>query len=447
MDNLTLPRMLDDNLLLRCSTKGDAERLGELYIEVFKLSDGSPEYSFIPWVRDLLDSGHPTFHEGDFTIIEDVSSGKFVSAMNLISQTWSYGGIRVPVGRPEAVATLPAYRNRGLVRAQFEVVHEWSRQRGELLQGITGIPFYYRLFGYEMCVDLEGGRMGYPDSLPALTERQQQAYQVRPASESDVEFLSALYQRGCERLLISCPRDKALWHYELLGRSAPYDDNRVVWMITSASGEALGFFLHPPALGPDYMNPTGISCYWYELKAGASYLEITPVVLHHLLKTGRGYAEKAGKACTGVGLWLDSEHPALQVSVQSLPNRKEAYAWYILVNDLPAFLTHVAPVLEQRLANSPCAGYSGDLNLSFYRSKLTFCFTGGRLQEVTQVHFSGEEGCQAAFPGQTFLHLVFGYRTLEEVEHMFPDCWAEDQVRPLLVALFPRLPSNIWPIS
>ena len=92
------------------------------------------------WTSDLLSGSHPTFSVDDFTIIEDTTTGKIVSSMNLISQTWSYAGVPIKVGRPELVATDPAYRNRGLVKIQFDAIHEWSRQRGELLQGITGIP-------------------------------------------------------------------------------------------------------------------------------------------------------------------------------------------------------------------------------------------------------------------------------------------------------------------
>ena len=41
---------------------------------------------------------------------------------------------------PELVGTKKEYRRRGLVRQQFEVMHEWSAERGELVQIITGIP-------------------------------------------------------------------------------------------------------------------------------------------------------------------------------------------------------------------------------------------------------------------------------------------------------------------
>ncbi len=36
-------------------------------------------------------------------------------------------GFPFGVGRPELVGTLPEYRNRGLVRAQFEEVHQVER--------------------------------------------------------------------------------------------------------------------------------------------------------------------------------------------------------------------------------------------------------------------------------------------------------------------------------
>ena len=42
-----------------------------------------------------------------------------------------------------------------LSRIQFEEVHKWSAERGETVQAITGIPFYYRQFGYEMALDLD----------------------------------------------------------------------------------------------------------------------------------------------------------------------------------------------------------------------------------------------------------------------------------------------------
>jgi hypothetical protein len=46
------------------------------------------------------------------------------------------------------------------------------------------------------------------------------------------------------------------------------------------------------------------------------------------------------------------------------------------------------------------------------------------------------------------LQLVFGYRSLGELEHAFADCRAtSNDARVLLDVLFPRLPSRVWAID
>jgi len=51
----------------------------------------------------------------------------------------------------------------------------------------------------------------------------------------------------------------------------------------------------------------------------------------------------------------------------------------------------------------------------------------------------------AAFLDLTFLQLLFGYRSLEELQHAYPDCLANtDDARALLPVLFPRKASHVW---
>src|SRR5712691_11396345 len=118
------------------------------------------------------------------------ATGAIVSSMNLISQTWVYDGIPFGVGRPELVGTSLEYRYRGLVRAQFEVIHQWSTERGERLQAITGIPWYYRQFGYEMALNLGGGRVGYRPHIPELKDGEPEPYRVRPATAADLPCMA-----------------------------------------------------------------------------------------------------------------------------------------------------------------------------------------------------------------------------------------------------------------
>src|SRR3954454_21898795 len=146
-----LPRDLGGGLILRGATAADATAIVAFNRRTHSWSSTMPlREAFADWTRDLLDGGHPTTGPGDFTVVEDTATGAIVSTLGLIAQTWSYGGIPIAVRRPELVGTDPAYRRRGLVRAQLEVVHDWAAARGMLVLGITGIPWYYRQFGYEM---------------------------------------------------------------------------------------------------------------------------------------------------------------------------------------------------------------------------------------------------------------------------------------------------------
>lgn len=92
------------------------------------------------WTRDLFQGRHPTFRPDCATIVEDTRSKAIVSSVLLISQTWAFGGVPIAVGQPELIATHPDYRERGLVRAQLEVVHGWSAARGHQLLAINRHP-------------------------------------------------------------------------------------------------------------------------------------------------------------------------------------------------------------------------------------------------------------------------------------------------------------------
>ena len=189
-------RDLREGLILRRSRPEDADGIAEFNSVIFGGVD-HPDDAFSAWVLDLMDGRLPGFSPEDFTVVEDTSTGKIVSSLNLISQTWSYDGIPFEVGRVELVATLPDYRRRGLVRAQMETVHQWSAERGEPVQAITGIPWYYRQFGYEMALEHHGGRTGPVDGLAAGGHNE--AHRLRPATADDCPtHLQGLRKRDAE---------------------------------------------------------------------------------------------------------------------------------------------------------------------------------------------------------------------------------------------------------
>ncbi|WP_369139899.1 GNAT family N-acetyltransferase [Modestobacter versicolor] len=170
-------RPLPGGLLLRTCRPADLEQVGAL----------------------LAARGDPPDAEDQRLVVEDPDTGfaasavvvdgdRVVSTVTLLAETVRVEDVLVPAGQVELVATDPGYEGRGLVRALMGWAHERSAARGDLLQVMIGIPYFYRLFGYEYAVDIPaarpvadlpppapGLRRATPADLPALARLQDAA--------------------------------------------------------------------------------------------------------------------------------------------------------------------------------------------------------------------------------------------------------------------------------
>jgi hypothetical protein len=438
----TILRDLSNGLVMRRAMPEDADSLAKFNAEIHGEDEADGQRVAV-WTRDLLTRPHPTLSPDDFTIVEETASGRILSSLNLIPQTWTYEGIEFGVGRPELVGTSPEFRNRGLVRAQFEEIHRWSAERGHLVQAITGIPYYYRQFGYEMALDLAGRRFGYEANVPKLKDGEDEPYRIRPAIEADLSFVAELYQYGIRRHAIACKRTPEIFKYELNGQSENNSDHYMMLMIEDKTGERVGYFQHA-----NWLGMTGLTALWYELKDGVSWLAVTPVVVRYLWNRGYELAKRDGKTRTSFGFMLGAQHPAYEALGDRLPTVRDPYAWYLRVADLPGFLNHIQPALEKRLADSIASGHSCEIKISFYRDGLRLVIEKGRLTGIERWKPTPEDSGIIAFPDLTFLQVLFGYRSYDELQYTFADCWCDsEEVRALINILFPRKLSDVFPIA
>ncbi|MDQ3328478.1 MAG: GNAT family N-acetyltransferase [Chloroflexota bacterium] len=437
------PHDLGDGLVLRCGTLSDIEAVAALNGELHADSPQTFSAGIAAWTRDLMNGTHPLYQACDWTVVEDTRSGRIVSTMCLLSQVWAYSGIPFGVGRPELVGTLPEYRRRGLVRAQLTVLHEWSARRGELVQGITGIPWYYRQFGYELGgLTLGGAQTGYLPLVPELPAGTEEPFSVRDAAERDLSFIGDLYRQRILRDRVACIRDEAVWRYELDRRDPSSEVAVRLAVLASTDGTPVGYLAHA-----GHLRNGAILLGEYELIPKTSWAAATPVVIRYLAARGAEYAARDGQQFKSYSFGLGSVHPSYEVAAEHLPHVRMPYAWYLRVPDIPLFLQHIAPSLELRLAASSWAGHTGQLNISFYREGIRLAFTEGRITALSWNQVPDDRR-DAAFPGLTFLQLVFGYRALDEISYAFADCQARsDGSKALLNALFPKQASNIWAVA
>ncbi len=449
---------LEGGLILRRATAADTEELVEFNAVIHGGPTSGPDRPIGVWTRDLLTRPHPTFADGGFTVVEDTATGRIVSSLNLIPQTWSYGGVRFGVGRVELVGTLPEYRRRGLVRRQMEEVHRWSAALGHAVQIITGISNFYRQFGYEQGLAMGGARGGFRQQIPPLPAGQAEPFRIRPATPADAEFLADLEELTRPRSLVSVPRDAARWHYELDGMTEGHVMRKHICIVEAAAGgtrpegERVGYLVHGPLRGPTVWVTA------YELVPHISWLAVTPSVLRYIKAVGDVWVpakpDDADQRFDRFSFQLGTEHPVYEAFPQRLHDVQRQYMQYVRVADVPGFLRHIGSVLERRLAESVAVGYTGRLRLSFYRDGVLLVFQDGRLVEAEPCphHVPNQEAALgptgAMFPGLTFLQLLFGCRSLDELEHAFGDCRARsEEARVLLEALFPKRPSLIWAVS
>ena len=438
----TIIRDLGNGLIMRRSSPEDADALSEFNAMIHG-EDETDRKRLIAWTRDLLTRPHPTFNADDFTIIEESPTGRIVSSMNLIPQTWSYEGIEFGVGRPELVGTLPEYRGKGLVRAQFDEIHKWCAERDMPVQIITGIPYFYRQFGYEMALDFVGRRFGYEAQVPKLKDGEKEKYLVRPAVRADLPFIASVYKHAIQRHMVSCVRTPEIFEYELTLKSADAVNHFATFVIDHEVGESVGYLQHS-----NYLGLTGMTAVWYELKPGISWLDVTPSVVRYLWNKGQEYAKRDGRECTSFGFMGGAEHPVYQILGNDLPTVREPYAYQIRVPDLTGFIRHITPALEERLASSIAPGYSGELQISLYRRGLLLVFEKGKLVSVEDWKPSPNEWGNATFPDLTFLQILFGYRSFAELHRSFADCgWNLERDRVLIDILFPKKISDVYPVA
>lgn len=443
-----MKQQLGDGLVMRTLSAGyagDAAQLPDFYVRVFGEDGSDPHPELLgEWTHDLIGGGHPTLTLDDVWCVVDTANGdKVVSALLLIPQTWRYGDVAFGLGRVELVATDAAYRHKGLVRRMFNALHERSAALGHLAQGITGIPHYYRRFGYGMSLPL-GSRWEIafahvPEAKADATPR----FSLRPATDDDAPRIAEWDAAGAQRGLLSVARTADDWRYEIGGKR---EGSIVRWDVlviqqNTPTPRDVGFVVARRMGGS-----RTVQVYQYTVSDDSSYLATFDDVLRGLVTHGRDMTGDDDKPAELISFSGDLPE-ATDLLARKTGGRliHPLYAWYMRVPDIGAFLRHVAPVLERRLVGSAAHRFDGEIRLSFYnRSGLLMRFADGRLKAAQTIQI-GEERVNGALAYDMLLNLVFGMHSLSEIQAILPECWLDKTAHAILDAIFPKGRSLVYP--
>lgn len=444
----TLSKDLGDGLVARWSTAADQERVVDLFSHVFRRTADDPPNPFIcHYIRQQMSGQHPLLGPDDIALVEDTRHGLVVAASSVMRQRWEYAGIPFTLSRAEPVATHEDYRNRGLVRATFDLMHARSAARGDLAQAVTGIEYFYRQFGYEYALDLGGFHTVVLSMIPDAKEGEPEQFTLRDATLDDLPQIRMLYERERTRpvngvpLLVSTPFDPDHWRWTMTGQTLEAGEGWNTRMIQRADGQTVGYVLAMRVRWQaNHLRIIGMM-----VEPGVPITAVVPPVLRALRalapQVPLGYA-KPGEPNRLV-FSLGRDHPVYEALGRTLTARREApYGWYVRLPDLPGFIRHISAALERRLAGSFLAGYKGEVQIDMYRGGLRLAFDQGRLTTVEPWRpplYGGEPGMGC--PPLVFLQLLFGRRSLDELRGWHDDVWADDEPAMLLNILFPKQPS------
>ena len=408
---------LGEGLVLRTATdERDVERVAEFC--------GSIHGPLVAGLSRHLALYHPDQHGGDVVFVEDEANGQVVSSLCLIPWTLDYEGVELTAGEQGIVATAEAYRRRGLIRAQVEYFKRRLSERGCLLSHIQGIPYFYRQFGYEYALPLEGGLLLEKRSVPEPPAQ----FTFRLATQDDLPIIKQFYDEAAHELAIHTVRSEAIWRY-LLTRAEGTEMACENWLVQAPDASVAGYMRLPMHHFGKELVVNEVSDLGFEAALAA---------LHHV----KTCAEVRNQPAIRLNLPATSSMMRLARSLGA--HDLGTYAWQIHVPNMAALLWALGPVLQRRIAHSPFAALTREIPLCFYRETISLRFEAGRLAEVTNLGPTGTGPVN--LPPLQFIPLLLGYRTLDDLRAVYPDVRVESAWRLLVDTLFPKVSSFLYTI-
>lgn len=405
---------MSDNLILKTvSTDHDIERLHAFNDHIHGQGVGG--------LSTALIRQHPTASDRhNWPFIEDTDTGDIVSTLCLIPWTLRLEDVELKAGEMGIVGTLEDYRRRGLIRRLVEVFDQLLLEGAYDLSHIQGIPYYYRHFGYEYAIPLEGGWRVELHELPQA----ESGYRIRLATQDDIPRLVAYYNAA--QLPLHAERDAAIWAY-MLGPSTQTEYAAETYMVLDAEGTPVGYFkIMLQGFGEALIVSEGSN-----LSADAALA---------VLDYCKGLATERHKPA--IRLNMPTSHVLVQVGRRFGAHELGNYAWQIRFPHVAQLLQKLGPAFERRLAASPFAGLTRAVTINLYRAAYGLTFAEGRLMGVETLGF--HEGGDLSLPPTQLVPLLLGYRSLDEIQASYPDASAQGLNSYLIDVLFPKMEGYLY---
>lgn len=390
-------RVLPDGLTLRTAQPRDLDQIGELLERRGEPGDACDQ-------RLVVEDPD----EGWRSTAVVVDGDRVVSTATLLDESLRLGDVVLPAGQVELVATEKEYEGRGLVRALMGWAHAESASRGHVLQEMVGIPYFYRLFGYEYAIAQPRARRLTAAPGGGVGDV------VRPAVAADIPALAAL-QAAAQAV-----SDVAV----------PHPTARLRWLVAHEATRTLVVDRAGRVVGSGRITPGSGLVAEATAEDAAAVGDLLDAVARQSESGRVGLVERPGTPA----------HAICEPLMEPASDHAEQY--YVRIPDHGVVLDALRPVLSARLAAS---GLERDeVLLSTYRRHYRFAVgpdglgpvvVGGAKQDPVA---SGGAGVAPDW----LPALLFGPWGIEGLGRLRPDVTAEGDPE-LFAALFPPVTADV----
>ncbi|RKT55943.1 GNAT family N-acetyltransferase [Saccharothrix australiensis] len=428
---------LSDGLVLRTAEPRDLDQIGAL----------------------LTERGEPADAVDHRLVVEDPDAGweacavvvdgdRVVSTATLLDETLVLGGVEIPAGQVELVATHRDYEGRGLVRALMGWAHERSAARGQLVNVMLGIPYFYRQFGYTYAIPIAPERpvVGAPPPSPAATGKaapDTERETARGAAQDDAAQDGAAQGTTSDTMRAAAPRDTV--------REATADDIPAMARLQAAEQARADLWMPHSAPLWRWLVARDGSTQWLVERDGVPVGTARSTPPHEgvrLCDVAAVDAAAVHALLAHTGATSANERPgtvggdALEPFLGPAP--EDAQSYYVRVADPVALLEHLRPVFGRRLAGSPFADAEGEAVVSFYRSHVRLPYRAGEVGPVVAggtMQAPGAAGGAGVAP-DLLPSLLFGPHGLRGLTARFADVYPGPNA-DLMHTLFPPVRSDL----
>ncbi|MBI9077377.1 MAG: GNAT family N-acetyltransferase [Desulfatibacillum sp.] len=423
---------MDNNYTVCRGDSGlNIRELKALYKSVFNNED-------VGELADVFFHHLPDLKPDNWLIARENNSNAMAAACVLVPWTWEMEGVTLKVGEQGLVGTLEKHRKKGLMAGLNKAFRQILLDDGYHLGAIQGIPGFYHNFGYYYSVPMENHIDAPLHIIPDELSDSPWAFTL--ASLEDIPFLMEEDSKYRNYFSISVNRDAPVWEY-LLSKSRNTEYGSEFFIMAHAQSGKKFYFRAP---GKGFGNGLIIS---------ETSVDISPEAFLALLVFCKKLALSRKKPHIRLNLHNDS--PAGRMALAMGAKNSRPYAWQINIPDKIAFLRQIGPVLEKRLAQSNCKGFSGVFRLEMFAENVDLIWIGGVLEDVRP---GDVEDCPLTFclTQDLFPALALGHRTWRELQHTRPDIFpasqyvrpnaflAQDQSALMTDALFPGTTSWVY---